>query len=359
MLVDAFAYASSPCGWNGWLRASRNNVQRDARRAEAVGACVHAHGARFRAPDNGQTAAVERAAFSGAIATLVLQISVVEREEIATGHRDVHEVTGDRDNRAGGVDDLEGYMRDVPASVGYGVVVRDEADGCCRTRGSHLVVARGPVAPLAHCAQHAGLVRHVPLQMQLGCRRVDDRKRVSVPAARCALRGELEALLAHRPAIKEKLDAVTICISQYGNHLASAAAPIPMWEEMQHWPIRPLALIQKVGVLGMAGDVEYAGGKSSERPDGLAEVVDASPHEIAREVVVHRNPLPTSLGLQHSRRLVRAPDRGIGAERVALVEALKDRTAFRADHPPIGMKVAVLLGEQLSPLVPPVDVIVA
>src|SRR5258706_4281079 len=109
----------------------------------------------------------------------------------------------------------------------------------------------------------------------------------------------------------------------------------------------------------MTGDVEYAGGETSERPDRFAQVVDARPHEIAREVVVRRDPLPTPFGLQHSRRVVRAHDGGVRAERVALVEALKDRTAFGADHPPFGMGVTVLVGEQLAPLVPTVDVVVA
>ncbi len=194
--------------------------------------------------------------------------------------------------------------------------------------------------------------------MQIVGRGVDDRQCVAVPPARRSLRRELEALLTQGTAVEEQLHAVAVGVGQHRDHLPVPSRPVPVWEQVEHWLLGPLALVEVVGVLGVAGDVDGSGAEPFKGPRAFPEVVHAGPHEVAREVVVRRDPLPQPLGLHHPASVV-GPHGHIAPQRVTLVPALEHRATLGADHLPLRMIVPILVGKNLPALMPAVHVVVA
>ena len=198
--------------------------------------------------------------------------------------------------------------------------------------------------------------------MQVGCRPQHSPagRIVSVLALHPQPRERI-ALHSDGLAVQKQLHRVAVGVAGDGDELSFPTLPVPVWEQVQHRLIGPLALVEVEAVLAEAARVDDPGGGALRGPARLAQVIDAGPHEVAGHVVVGSDELPQLLGVD-----VPAPVDPAGAgcgfageQRAIVAPDAAHRPAFRANHASLRKRLPVDAVILLDAVAPAVHVVIA
>ena len=140
------------------------------------------------------------------------------------------------------------------------------------------------------------------------------------------------------------------------------ARPVPVGQEVEHGGVGPLALVEVEAVLREAAGVDHARRGALERPSGLAEVVDAGPHEVARDVVVEPRETPEPFHVDDAAQAdpeASSPGPAAFHEPAVVAAWTAHRAMLGSDHPPVGVRLAVHVVVPLALRPPAVHVVVA
>src|SRR5208283_1247397 len=162
------------------------------------------------------------------------------------------------------------------------------------------------------------------------------------------------------PAVHKQFDCLAIRVAGYLDDMAFLALPIPMRKDVQNRLADPLALIKVEAIFLEAAGVNDAGGRTLHRPSCFSQVINASPHEIAGNVImyVHKLPQLFHVDVSSGQETGKSRRKLIWKQGAVIAADAAHRFAFRADKTTLRKRGAVDAVIFFPSVAPPVYIVV-